>query len=1095
MNKQSHGFASVSAVGCCAPACLIGRSGSAWALALLVGWTGVATARPPEGASKRKYVSIKDNGVAAEDPVARPTDPQSARNAKRVEPLKPEDVKGPHPIIKPDEEAHNFGASWVGPPLQHTFKITNAGDAPLEITRVKPSCGCTIAGNYPKTLAPGESGDFPFSMASTKLRGHFEKSVTISSNDPVTPDLRLKLKGEVKRYVEVTPPSANFARITSQETYERIVNITNNTDTPLQLSIEQPEGSKFKTELEEKTPGKQFDLRISAIPPFEPGNLRTTITLKTNIPEQKDVTVDVNGIVPARLEVQPSLILVQPPRGEESTGVSRVVRFTNYGKSKVKLLEATVDDPGVTVNVSERKAGESYVVQIQMPPGYQPSSPDTKITLKTDDREQPILTVPIQSTVSARTQKVADTEVIKKVAPKAVPSAAPTVVPVVANAAPSFKVSTIDGKEVSNESLKGKVAVLDFFAPNCGFCKKQIPRIEPIRAQYADKGVRFINVSQKMGTKEYTQDEVIDMMKQLGFRGELAINHTNEVGRAFQASGFPTMVILDKDGKVAVTNVGNIGDLEDRMKKQLDALLAGKPIPTEVAAAPSTPTPPTPPAPSAGAGQTAPEIDLKTVDGKDVTNSTFAQAPATVLDFFAVNCGYCVKQIPRLETVRKTYAEKGVRFVNIQETMRKEYSEEEAKKKMSDLGWGGELARDPGNEYGPKFGARGFPTMVIVGKSGKIEAVNVGNIGDLETKVAAQLDALIAGRPIPAEVAAAPNAPKPAPAQPSAGVGQPAPEITLKTVDGKDLTNSTFAQAPATVLDFFAVNCGFCVKQIPRLETVRKTYAEKGIRFVTVQETMRKEYSEEEAKKKLAELGWSGELARDPNNDFGPRFGARGFPTMVIVGKNGKIEAVNIGNIPDLESKVAAQLDAILAGKPASTVDAGAPADDTPAPSKTASKKPRRPAEELVGSQAPSFILKTVEGKTVSSDDFGKHPATVLNFVAPNCGFCKRQIPNVDKVRADYESKGIRFVNVYQRMGKKDFEPDEAIEVFKKEGSNLELARDTGNEVGQLYKATSYPTMVVINKSGKIEHVNVGAKPNIEKIVRDQLDGLLGGGK
>jgi thiol-disulfide isomerase/thioredoxin len=302
------------------------------------------------------------------------------------------------------------------------------------------------------------------------------------------------------------------------------------------------------------------------------------------------------------------------------------------------------------------------------------------------------------------------------------------------------------------------------------------------------------------------------------------------------------------------------------------------------------------------------------------------------------------------------------------------------------------------------------------------------------------------------------------------------------------------------VLDFFAVNCGYCIKQIPRLETIRKTYAEKGIRFVNVQMKMGQEFSEEDAKKKMSEVGWGGELARDMTNGSGQKYGASGFPTMVIVGKNGKIEAVNVGNIGDLETKVAAQLDAILAGKPASSVaaappaappTAAAPPGTPPAPSQPQAERPKRPAEELIGTQAPSFSLKTVDGKTVSSDEYSKHPAMVLNFVAPNCGYCKKQVPNLDKVRADYEAKGIRFVNVYERMGTKDFEPAEAIDVFKQAGSNLELARDTGNEIGQLFKATSYPTMVIIGKDGKIEHVNAGAKPDIEQIVKGQLDALI----
>ena len=882
---------------------------------MVVTSAGIAVGAPPEAALRKRGIEVRAPGPddkprkdarpineVVVDPVVPP-----------VKPLKPEDVKGPHPVIKVDEETHDFGPGWVGPPLKHSFKITNAGDAPLEITRVKPACGCTIAGTYPKTLAAGETGEFPFSMASNKLRGHFEKAITIGSNDPVTPELRVKLKGEMKRYVDVTPPSANFAKITSQEAQERIVNITNNTDNPLKLTVELPADSKFKAEVVEKTPGKQFDLKISAVPPFEPGNLRTTITLKTNIPEQNEVTVDVNGLVPDRLEIQPTVISLKPSRGggDETTGVSRVIRFTNYGKEPVKVLEATVDDPTVTVNVAERKVGENYTIQVQMPAGYTPPSTGRTITLKTDDKEKPTITVPIQGSAAA-TQKVTD----KDAAPK---PEAPK--PLVAQPAPPFKLTTIDGKEVSNESVKGSVTVLNFFALNCGFCKKQIPRLETVRAEYAEKPVRFINVSQKMGAKEFPQEEVVTMMKELGFRGELALNHTNDVGQKFQANGFPTMVVLDKEGKVAVTNVGNIGDLEERMKKQLNALIDGKPIPADA--------------------------------------TTAAQPP-----------------------------------------------------------------KQPG---------------------------------------------------------------------PEAMVGKPAPAINLKTVEGKDLTNATFAQAPATVLDFWAVNCGYCIKQIPRLETVRAKYAEKGIRFVAVQETMRQEFSKEDAQKKLDEVAWKGEWAQDPGNAAGPGFGARGFPTMVIVNKAGNIEAVNVGNLADLETKVAAQLDAILAGKPASSVVAAAPAPADPAaPSGDKPAAPaKRPAELLVGTPAPSFSLQTVAGKPLTSDDFSKHPATVLNFVAPNCGFCKKQMPNVDKVRAEYEAKGVRFVNVAEKMGAKDFTVEETVDVFKQAGSSLELAKDEGNAIGQQYKAVSYPTMIVVGKDGKIEHVNIGAKPDLETLLKGQLDGLI----
>ena len=248
------------------------------------------------------------------------------------------------------------------------------------------------------------------------------------------------------------------------------------------------------------------------------------------------------------------------------------------------MLEATVDDPTVTVNVAERKAGENYTIQVQMPAGYTPPSTGRTITLKTDDKEKPTITVPIQGSAAQPTTEKVTT---KDAEPKPATPNPEAPKPLVSKPAPPFKLTTIEGKEVSNESLKGSVAVLDFFAPNCGFCKKQIPRLETIRAEYAEKPVRFINVSQKMGAKEFTQEEVVTLMKEMGFRGELALNHTNDIGQKFQAGGFPTMVILDKEGKVAVTNVGNLGDLEERMKKQLNALIDGKPIPAD--AMPTTP--------------------------------------------------------------------------------------------------------------------------------------------------------------------------------------------------------------------------------------------------------------------------------------------------------------------------------------------------------------------------------------------------------------------------------------------------------------------------------------------------------------------------
>jgi thiol-disulfide isomerase/thioredoxin len=261
---------------------------------------------------------------------------------------------------------------------------------------------------------------------------------------------------------------------------------------------------------------------------------------------------------------------------------------------------------------------------------------------------------------------------------------------------------------------------------------------------------------------------------------------------------------------------------------------------------------------------------------------------------------------------------------------------------------------------------------------------------------------------------------------------------------------------------------------------MREKYESKGIRFVNMVETMRKKFTKEEVVAKMTKLGSKLEVVHDLDNKVGPGYGARGFPTMVVVGKTGKIEAVNVGAISDLEVRLAGQLDALIAGKPLPKVA-------------TAKPKPRRrPAEDTVGKPAPTFAVTTMDGKSISNATFKDHAATVLNFVAPNCGFCKRALPNVEKVRKEYESKGIRFVNVVQKM-RKEYTEEQIVDVLKGAGSRLAISTSDfkDNTVGKAFKAVSYPTMIVVDRTGKIAHVNIGAKQNLDSLLKGQLDALM----
>lgn len=75
--------------------------------------------------------------------------------------------------------------------------IYNTGDAPLIITNVKPTCGCTVP-SWPKTpIAPGKSATMTIKYSSTTKVGRFSKAITVLSNSVSQPRLMVRVKGNI----------------------------------------------------------------------------------------------------------------------------------------------------------------------------------------------------------------------------------------------------------------------------------------------------------------------------------------------------------------------------------------------------------------------------------------------------------------------------------------------------------------------------------------------------------------------------------------------------------------------------------------------------------------------------------------------------------------------------------------------------------------------------------------------------------------------------------------------------------------------------------------------------------------------------------
>ncbi|GAB5565324.1 MAG: hypothetical protein Wins2KO_23870 [Winogradskyella sp.] len=98
-------------------------------------------------------------------------------------------------IIKFETEIINYGTIEQYSDGTKVFTFINEGDAPLTITNVKTSCGCTVP-SYSKTpILPGETGEINIKY-DTKRLGNFTKTITVMSNAQEGNKI-LKIKGKI----------------------------------------------------------------------------------------------------------------------------------------------------------------------------------------------------------------------------------------------------------------------------------------------------------------------------------------------------------------------------------------------------------------------------------------------------------------------------------------------------------------------------------------------------------------------------------------------------------------------------------------------------------------------------------------------------------------------------------------------------------------------------------------------------------------------------------------------------------------------------------------------------------------------------------
>ena len=115
---------------------------------------------------------------------------------------------------------------------------------------------------------------------------------------------------------------------------------------------------------------------------------------------------------------------------------------------------------------------------------------------------------------------------------------------------PSFNYPDSSGKNISLESLKGKLVYVDVWATWCGPCKAQIPFLKQLEEKYREEDIAFVSLSiDQLKNISQWKDMIVDkklegiqIIADKAWRSKFVTDYVIE--------GIPRFILIDKDGNL-----------------------------------------------------------------------------------------------------------------------------------------------------------------------------------------------------------------------------------------------------------------------------------------------------------------------------------------------------------------------------------------------------------------------------------------------------------------------------------------------------------------------------------------------------------------
>lgn len=317
------------------------------------------------------------------------------------------------PQITVVEGIKDFGTVPKGEVLTHAFQIRNTGDSDLEILRVQPACGCTVA-EFDSVIRPGETGKVMAEVKTEAFNGPINKTVTILSNDPNTPSSIVTMKAVVKPYVEAYPAGFLRYNLLHGDADKKSVVLFSEEREPFKIERVETPGDWVKVEWQpaaeaERAPAgpkgqNQYRVTVTLGGPDAPvGPLVDKVFIHTNSKHQPVYPLSLSGMIRPGYNVMPTVLNFGrvAPESMHSTKVLTVSTNNRLTPGSFEVMKVETDIPEIVaadVRPSDREG--VYEVEVKLRDKVAEGDLQGELKIYTSDAGTPVFTVPVRGTVT-----------------------------------------------------------------------------------------------------------------------------------------------------------------------------------------------------------------------------------------------------------------------------------------------------------------------------------------------------------------------------------------------------------------------------------------------------------------------------------------------------------------------------------------------------------------------------------------------------------------------------------------------------------------------------------------------------------------------